>query len=136
MKYVVFSLLLIISIRTNTQKALSKREITFDKYVIDPNEMIQNKNHPETYNYTIHFENTGDQPVIFTRCQCPCGCYIINDFPKEKLKPGDKGELKVSFWYRSGVIDKSVFLHTNIPDENDESGFKRYEFKVKGEFKK
>lgn len=119
-----------------TQKELSGAALNFDKYVIDPNEMTQNKNYPETYNYTFHYENTGAIPLFFTRCQCPCGCYIINDYTKEIIKPGDKGEFTVSFWYRKGMINKSVFLHTNIPDSLDPGGYKRYEFKVVGEFSK
>jgi hypothetical protein len=138
MKCFLSILSILISFQLDAQTALEKlstQEITFDRHQIDPNEMTQNASFPETYNYTFHFKNTGTEPVLFTRCQCPCGCYIVNDVPKEVFKPGEEGEFKVSYWYQKGIINKSVYLHTNIPDPDDPGGYKRYEFKVVGEFK-
>jgi hypothetical protein len=138
MKYFTTILILAISIRVNAQTAiekLPKDRLTFDRHQIDPNEMLQNKDFPEIYNYTFHYKNTGNESVFFTRCQCPCGCYVINDFTKEKIKPGDEGEFTVSYYYREGMNNKSVFLHTTIADPSDAGGYKRYEFKVVGEFK-
>src|SRR5689334_6975533 len=129
MRYFTTALFVILSIHLEAQNALEKipkAMITFDRHQIDPNEMVQNKDFPEIYNYTFHFKNTGKEPVLFTRCQCPCGCYVVNEVPKKVFKPGDEGEFSVSFWYREGVFNKSVFLHTNIPDTNDDGGYKRY----------
>jgi hypothetical protein len=132
MKYVlvIFSLCFI----AHVQRVWTQAGLSFNKHIIDPDEMVQHVDFPDTYQYTFSFKNTGNEPVLFTRCQCPCGCFIINDFPKEVMQPGYEGRFTVSFWRREGAIQKSVYLHTNIPDSNDPAGYKRYEFKVAGEF--
>ncbi len=107
-------------------------EITFATHVIDPNDMEKGD---YSRNYTISFKNTGSLPVVFTRCQCPCGCYVISHYPKEVIRPGDTGSISVSFYYQKGMIKKSVYLHTNIPKPAPDSGYMIYEFKVVGEFK-
>jgi hypothetical protein len=130
-RFLLFFLFVHAAFQLHSQKQLSKSEISFSTYLIHPNEMTEGK---YTYNYTVHFKNTGNEMVLFTRCQCPCGCYVIGDYPKNKLMPGDTGSVNLCFYYREGLIDKSVYLHSSIVDTNDPSGYKRYEFKVVGEF--
>jgi hypothetical protein len=42
------------------------------------------------------FENTGNAPLIITDAKVQCTCTKV-EFPKEPVKPGEKGVIKVSF---------------------------------------
>lgn len=112
----------------------SRAEITFSATDIDIN-AFDGKPGENSARYIVHCSNTGNVPVLFTRCQCPCGCYVIGNYPKELLYPGDTGSISLHYYRRGGMNDKYTYLHTNIPDSAGETGFRCYAFRVRGEIK-
>ncbi len=68
-------------------------EITFDKKEHDFGE-IEAKTPQETkFTYT----NTGDAPLVITNIKSTCGCTVPQDWSREPLAPGEKGEFTVKF---------------------------------------
>ena len=91
----------------------------------------ENKNAPEfkfeedEYNFgtikqgesTTHiftFTNTGKEPLIITNASGSCGC-TVPDWPKEPIKKGEKGSVKVTFNSagKMGMQDKTVTIQSN-----------------------
>ena len=60
------------------------------------------------------FKNEGDSPLLITRAQASCGC-TSPEFTKKPLKPGETGEVKVTYHAkgRPGPFDKSVYVYSN-----------------------
>ena len=46
--------------------------------------------------YTFNFENTGESDLIISNAVGSCGC-TVPEFPKDPIKPGASGKMKVSF---------------------------------------
>ena len=46
--------------------------------------------------YSFKFENTGDEPLVIINVNASCGC-TRPDYPKEPIRPGKKGEIKVTY---------------------------------------
>lgn len=68
-----------------------------------------------TYDFT--FTNTGNAPLLIADAQASCGC-TVPEWPKEPVKPGQKGTLKVSFNSagKEGAQDKSISIKANTKD--------------------
>jgi hypothetical protein len=68
----------------------------------------------EKISYTYKFQNTGTAPLIITNAQATCGC-TIPEIPKEPVKPGQTGELKVVFNSagKLGRQDKVITVTSN-----------------------
>ncbi|HEX8561362.1 MAG TPA: DUF1573 domain-containing protein [Flavobacterium sp.] len=64
--------------------------------------------------YVFVFENTGEADLIISDAKGSCGC-TVPEFPKEAIKPGEKGEMKVSFNSagKHGQQKKTVTVFTN-----------------------
>jgi hypothetical protein len=64
--------------------------------------------------YSFKFENTGEADLIITDAKGSCGC-TVPEYPKEPVKPGESGEIKVSFnsAAKSGQQSKSVTITCN-----------------------
>lgn len=64
--------------------------------------------------YEFVYTNTGKDPLIITEAQGSCGC-TVPEWPKEPLKKGEKGKIKVSFDSsgRSGNQEKTVTIYSN-----------------------
>ncbi len=61
--------------------------------------------------------NTGNQPLIISKCEKTCGCTIPVCDPSPIL-PGKKSEISVSYdTHRIGPFNKSVKIYSNDPDE-------------------
>ncbi len=59
------------------------------------------------------FTNTGKSPLIISNARGSCGC-TVPTWPKEPIKPGEKGTIKVKYdTNRSGPINKSVTITSN-----------------------
>lgn len=60
------------------------------------------------------FRNTGDSPLLITRCTASCGC-TTPEYPRKPLRPGDKGVITVTYHSkgRPGPFEKSVYVFTN-----------------------
>lgn len=63
--------------------------------------------------YSFKFTNTGEVPLVITSAKGSCGC-TVPEVPKEPIKPGEQGELKVNFDPSgSGQTEKTVTIKAN-----------------------
>lgn len=65
----------------------------------------------------FEFTNTGEGDLVITKAVGSCGC-TVPEYPKEPVKKGEKGTIKVSFNSnnKQGKQTKSVTLTTNTKD--------------------
>jgi Protein of unknown function (DUF1573) len=68
--------------------------------------------------YTFSFTNSGKNDLQITNAVGSCGC-TVPEYPKELVKPGESGKIKVSFNSagKSGKQEKSVTLTANIANQ-------------------
>lgn len=64
--------------------------------------------------HTFKFKNTGEADLIIQEAKGSCGC-TVPDYPKQAIKPGESGEIEVSFdpQGRPGTQMKNVTVKTN-----------------------
>ncbi len=64
--------------------------------------------------YTFDFKNSGESDLIITDAKGSCGC-TVPEFPKDPIKPGKSGKIKVSFNSagKPGMQSKTVIITTN-----------------------
>lgn len=64
--------------------------------------------------YNFKFTNAGKSPLIITNAVASCGC-TTPEWPKEPVKPGDSGVIKVTFnsTGKSGLQDKLITITSN-----------------------
>ncbi len=84
--------------------------MTFEKDVHDFGTLKSGGN----ADYSFSFTNTGDADLIITKAQGSCGC-TVPEYPKEPIKPGESGKIKVSYnsGSQKGQQQKTVTLTTN-----------------------
>ncbi len=72
----------------------------------------------EKVHYDFKFTNTGKSPLIITNATATCGC-TQPEFPKEPVKPGEEGLIKVTFNSegKQGMQDKVITLTSNANPE-------------------
>jgi len=100
----------------NTKSAVPHAEkgtkpvITFDETVHDFGDIIQGER--VTYSFTFH--NTGGSDLLITKVSTSCGC-TVGKYPKEMIKPGEGGEIEVTFdsHRKKGIQNKSVTILAN-----------------------
>jgi hypothetical protein len=91
------------------QKKESKIEITFEKTIYDFGKIEYNGNGT----YCFKFENSGEKPIYLIKVKSVCGC-TIPSWPKEPIKPGAKGIIKVEYNTRIvGSFLKSIRVYSN-----------------------
>jgi hypothetical protein len=63
----------------------------------------------------FRFTNTGGSDLLITDVRGSCGCTVGKDWPKKPLRPGEGGEITVSFNSegRSGLQEKTVSVVAN-----------------------
>jgi uncharacterized protein DUF1573 len=68
----------------------------------------------EKVNHEFKFKNTGKSPLIISNATATCGC-TTPDIPKEPVKTGDSGVIKVVFnsTGKMGMQDKIVTITSN-----------------------
>jgi len=68
----------------------------------------------DTVDYTFDFKNSGESDLIITDAKGSCGC-TVPEFPKDPIKPGKSGKIKVSFNSagKPGMQSKTVTITTN-----------------------
>ena len=68
----------------------------------------------ESVTYDFSFSNTGKDPLIISEAHGSCGC-TVPVWPKEPIKKGDKGQIKVTFnsTGKMGMQDKTVTITSN-----------------------
>jgi hypothetical protein len=64
--------------------------------------------------YNFKFTNTGKTPLIISNAVASCGC-TTPEWPKEPVKPGDSGVIKVTFNSagKQGLQDKLITITSN-----------------------
>jgi len=64
--------------------------------------------------YTYEFTNSGNQPLVISdiKVECPCTKF---EFPKEPIRPGEKGQIKMSFDTKGkiGFQDRTLDVYSN-----------------------
>ncbi len=69
--------------------------------------------------YTFTFKNTGDNPLVIASATAGCGCTVPKK-PEEPIKPGETGELEVSYnGSGNGNISKDVTVVLNTEEGVD-----------------
>lgn len=65
------------------------------------------------------FKNTGEADLIITSARGSCGC-TVPDYPKTAIKPGETGNIKVSFDSKGkqGKTNKNVTILCNTKEGN------------------
>jgi len=63
----------------------------------------------------FRFTNTGGSDLLITDVRGSCGCTVGKDWPKKPLRPGEAGEITVTFNSegRSGKQEKTVSVVAN-----------------------
>ncbi len=84
--------------------------ITFEKTDHDFGTITQG----EQAEYSFKFQNTGTQDLLISSAVASCGC-TVPDYPKEPIKPGAFGSIKVKFNsdYRLDAFEKAVTVTAN-----------------------
>jgi len=64
--------------------------------------------------YNYKFKNVGKSPLIILNATATCGC-TVPEIPKEPIKPGEEGEIKVVFDSNGkiGMQDKVITVTSN-----------------------
>ncbi len=65
--------------------------------------------------HTFKFTNIGTSPLIITNVEVSCGCTTPKGWPRDPIKPGEKGEIRVAFNSTSkyGLQNKVVTIVSN-----------------------
>jgi hypothetical protein len=86
-----------------TEMTFTEREHDFGKI-----------NEGDKVTYKFAFKNTGESDLVITSAKGSCGC-TVPEYPKEPVRPGDSGEIKVSFdsHGKPGEQHKSVTINAN-----------------------
>ena len=95
-----------------TSFAQKPAEIKFDKLTHDFGTFSE-KNPVVTYTFT--YTNVGEQALIINQAIASCGC-TVPEYTKEPIKPGEKGEIKVTYNGTGkfpGHFKKSITVRTN-----------------------
>lgn len=118
MKKVVMALLMMVSfaITAKAQEVVTPDPMnpnapvmTFESEVIDYGVIEYGSDGVRTFK----FKNTGKEPLIISNAVGSCGC-TTPSWPKEPIKPGETGEIKVKYdTNRVGGIDKNVTITSN-----------------------
>ena len=109
-KLILMSLLLVCGI--TMASAQKGAEIKFDKTTHNFGTFSE-KN--PVVNCTFVFTNVGDKPLVINQAMASCGC-TVPEYTKEPIKPGEKGEMKVTYNGTGkfpGHFKKSITVITN-----------------------
>jgi hypothetical protein len=100
----------------NTKSAVEHAElgsspmITFEKLNHDFGNVIQG----EKVTYNFQFHNTGGSDLLISKVSPSCGC-TVGKYPRELIKPGEGGEIEVTFdtHRRKGIQNKTITVLAN-----------------------
>jgi len=70
----------------------------------------------EIVTHIFKFQNKGEGELIIKKIETSCGCTAVL-LSRDRLKPGEKGEIKVTFNSRGfeGKVTKYIFVRSNDP---------------------
>lgn len=85
--------------------------ITFDEETYHFGTVIEG----DQVKHTFTFTNTGKGTLVIGAVNGSCGCTIPKNWPKEPIKPGEKGQIEVVFnsENRVGKVLKSIDISAN-----------------------
>lgn len=85
--------------------------MTFERTHIDMGTIVQGTRFTDKYVFT----NTGRSALVITDVRGSCGCTVGKEWPRQPVKPGEKGSIEVSFDSegRTGRQDKTVTVVAN-----------------------
>ncbi|MEI6123643.1 MAG: DUF1573 domain-containing protein [Bacteroidota bacterium] len=68
----------------------------------------------EKVSFTFKFKNVGGSDLVISDAKATCGCTVA-DYPKTPIKPGDPGQITVSFNSegKKGIQNKTVTVIAN-----------------------
>lgn len=91
-------------------------KIKFNKEVHDFGDITDG----DKVDYTFTFTNTGEADLVISNAAGSCGC-TVPEFPKEPIKPGKTGKMKVSFdsTGKPGNQQKTVTITSNTATGNE-----------------
>ena len=89
-------------------------QMTFEKTEYDFGSVKEG----EIVDYTYKFTNTGSTMLIISKATATCGC-TVPEWPKEPIKPGATGEIRVKFDSKSrkNLQTKYVNINANTKPE-------------------
>jgi hypothetical protein len=90
--------------------------VTFAETTFDFGDIAQG----DKVSHEFKFENTGAADLVISDAYGSCGC-TVPEFPKEAIKPGETGKIKVTFNSagKHGRQQKKVTLVTNTQAEKE-----------------
>lgn len=113
-KLTMFALMLMMSIFAAF--AQNKAELKFEKTTHDFGTFSEND---PVVTYIFKFKNSGDAPLVIHQAVASCGC-TVPEYTKEPIKPGAKGEIKVTYNGAGrfpGKFRKTITIHSNADNE-------------------
>lgn len=124
MKFILFSLALILGVQVNAQettkktsikketKAKQKKGITFTKMEIVRNDIPYGADEL----FEFEFKNESKTPAIIQGVQTSCGCTTANK-PEEPIQPGKKAKISVKYdTKRVGQFTKTITVTSNVSE--------------------
>jgi len=89
---------------------LNMPEIQFDNLSYDFGKIIQG----EILSYTFHFKNVGKSSLLISGVEASCGC-TTSVPPKVPVKPGEKGEISITFdsKFKNGDVVSYLVVFAN-----------------------
>lgn len=113
-KLILFTLMLMMGIFVAF--AQGKAELKFEKTTHDFGTFSEED---PVVTYIFKFTNKGDAPLVIHQAVASCGC-TVPEYTKEPIKPGAKGEIKVTYNGAGrfpGQFRKTITIHSNADND-------------------
>lgn len=110
-KFLIMSVMLMASV-CFAMAQQNQASIKFDKMIHNFGTFSEN---PPTQKCVFTFTNVGTAPLIINQAVASCGC-TIPSYTKAPIKPGEKGEIKVTYNGTGafpGHFKKTITVRTN-----------------------
>jgi len=134
-KLIILFLLLTGVVSISTAQSFNEPVFTSANTTIDFGEVDSKK---DAGYRILNFTNTGSAPLLISNIAKSCGC-TTPEWPKEAIKPGGKGEIKIAYDItRIGAISKTITITTNEPEGKNADGitiYKQHTIQIKGNVK-
>lgn len=69
----------------------------------------------ESVKFSFFFTNTGKSDLVLQDVKPTCGCTVLKDWPKQPVKPGEKGKIDVVFdsSNKHGKVTRAINIFAN-----------------------